>query len=109
MWLKSKPELDVGMFWSFIGISILKKFSFFWSNIFQILSLLGFILLFLLFDFQINDKLITNYSRIEFTVLIISYILLSITVGASSTIGLKQFYNIYFTFYQKQLDLKITL
>ena len=37
--------------------------------------------------------------------LIISYILLSITVGASSTIGLKQFYNIYFTFYQKQLDL----
>ena len=98
---KSIPEIDVGMFWSFVGIFVMKKYGFKWGNIFQILSLIGFIFLFFLFDFQLGDKLKKNYSRMELTALIISYIFLSITVGASSTIALKQFSNIYFAFYQK--------
>ena len=89
------------MFWSFIGIIFIKKYGFNWGNIFQFFSLLGFILLFLLFDFQIDNKLSNNYTRMEFAVLIISYIFLSITVGASSMIALKQFSNLYFNFYEK--------
>ena len=41
---KSIPEVDVGMFWSFIGIIVLKKYGFGWSNIFQFLSSIGFLL-----------------------------------------------------------------
>jgi len=41
----------------------------------------------------------------EFAVLIISYIFLSITVGASSMIALKQFSSLYFNFYKKNFDL----
>ena len=102
---KSIPEIDVGMFWSFLGLFALKKYGFNWSNIFQVLSLIGFILLFLLFDFQTEDKLSTNYTKIECLVLLFSYTILSITVGASSTIALKQYFNIYLTFYKKELNL----
>lgn len=102
---KSIPEIDVGIFWSFIGIIFLKKYGFNWGNIFQFFSLVGFILLFLLFDFQIDDKLSNNYTQMEFAVLIISYIFSSITVGASSMIALKQFSSLYFNFYKKNFDL----
>ena len=102
---KSIPEIDVGMFWSFIGIIVLKKYGFLWSNIFQVLSLAGFVLLLILFDFHTGDKLLTNYSRMEFTALIFGFIILSITVGASSTVALKQFSNLYFTFYLNHFDL----
>ena len=102
---KSIPDIDVGMFWSFVGIIVLKKYGFIWSTIFQLLSLIGFILLFLLFDFHKNNKLSLEYTNIEITVLIISYFLLCISVGASSTIAIKQFYNLYTICYKKHFSL----
>ena len=99
------PEIDIGMFWSFIGIIILKKFGFIWSNIFQLLSLIGFILLFLLFEFHYGNQLSEKYTNIEFTILIFAYILLSITVGGSSMIALKQFMNLYKAFYEKNFNI----
>ena len=99
------PEIDIGMFWSFIGIIILKKFGFIWSNIFQLLSLIGFILLFLLFEFHKGNQLLEKYTNIEFTVLIFAFIVLSITVGGSSMIPLKQFMNIYQAFYKKNYNI----
>ena len=101
---KSMPEIDVGMFWSFIGIIVLKKYGFIWSNIFQFLSLIGFILLFLLFDFHEGEKLLVYYTRMETAALVISYIFLCISVGASSTIALKQLFNLYKVFYQKEFN-----
>ena len=93
------------MFWSFLGLFTLKKYGFNWSNIFRVLSLIGFILLFLLFDFQTEDKLSTNYTKIECVVLLFSYTILSITVGASSTIALKQYFNIYLAFYKEKINI----
>ena len=104
---KSIPEIDVGMFWSFIGLMILKKYDFYWSIILQVFSTIIFILLFFLFDFHTNDKLIEYYSRIELTVLIVSYFLLTISVGSSSMVALKQFFNLYKAFYKKHFDLNI--
>jgi len=106
---KSIPEIDVGMFWSFVGITFLKNFGFLWSNIFQVISLISFILLFLLFDFHIDDKLLINYTRMELTVLIISYIILSISIGASSAFALKEFSDLYFSFYENLIDLNKNL
>ena len=102
---KSIPEIDVGMFWSFLGIIFLKKYGFMWSNIFQLLSLIGFLLLFLLFDFHTGDKLSINYEHMELTILILSYILLSILVGATSMLSLKQLMNLYNAFYKKHFNL----
>ena len=102
---KSIPEIDVGMFWSFIGLIILKKYGFYWSILLQILSTIGFYLLFFLFDFHRDDKLLVYYSRIELTVLIVSYILLTFSVGSSSMIALKQFFNIYKMFYRMHFNM----
>ena len=102
---KSIPEIDIGMFWSFIGIATLKKFGFLWSNLFQFLSLIGFILLFLLFEFHKGNQLLEKYTNIEFTILIFAYIILSITVGGSSMIALKQFMNIYQAFYEDNCNI----
>ena len=102
---KSIPDIDVGMFWSFVGIIVLKKYGFICSNIFQLLSLIGFLLLFLLFDFHKKNKLSVDYTNLEITVLIISYFLLCISVGASSTIAIKQFYNLYLLCYKKYFNL----
>ena len=45
---RSIPEIDVGMLFSFVGTISLKKFGFSCSNLFQILSLGGFLLLYFL-------------------------------------------------------------
>ena len=86
------PEIDVAMITSSIGISFLKNFGFYCANItFQLITLIYFFLLFLLFKFHTGDQLQKNYMPIEFVTLILSYIFLSIFVGCSSTLALKEF------------------
>ena len=53
-----------------------------------------FLLLFLLFDFNANDKMSDSYNIVESLILILSYIIVSITVGCSSTIALKEYFDI---------------
>ena len=99
---KELPEIDVGMITSSVGIIFLKNSGFFCSNLtFQLLSLIWILLLFLLFDFHYDDKLLENYTRLEIVVLLISYIGLSFLVGCSSTIGLKEFTDKYFNVYKR--------
>ena len=72
---KELPEIDVGMITSSVGIIFLKNSGFFCSNLtFQLLSLIWILLLFLLFDFHYDDKLLENYTRLEIVLLLISYI-----------------------------------
>ncbi len=93
------------MFWSFVGIMTLKKYGFICCNIFQILSSLGFLILYFLFDFHTGDKLNFYYTRMETTALILAYCLLSILVGATSTIAIKQLYNLYSLFYKRHFNI----
>ena len=66
------PEIDVGMVTSTIGIIVLKEIGFKKTNsIFQLISSILFALLFTLFHFHTNDKLLQNYNRIEIFVLIL--------------------------------------
>ena len=90
------PEIDVGMITSSVGIIFLKNYGFNCSNItFQFSSLIWLFLLFLFFDFHINDELLKNYSGWKIFVLIVSYIFLSFIVGCSSTISLKEYFDFY--------------
>ena len=92
---KNLPEVDVGMVTSSIGIMVLKQIGFKASNsIFQLISSIIFGLLLFLFYFHTGDKLLENYTRLEITVLILSYIILSILVGCSSTIALKEYFQV---------------
>ena len=100
---KAVPEIDIGMSFAFLGLITLKKCGFILSNIFQVLALGCFIILFLLFDFHTENELLNNYTKMEITVLIMFYILLCIFIGASSCIALKEFFNIYQKFYLKIL------
>ena len=72
------------------------------SNIFQLLALIGFILLFWLFNFHIGNELSYNYIQIEITVSVFAYIILTILIRASSMIGLKEFFNLYKNFYKNK-------
>ena len=93
---KEIPEIDVGMITSSIGIIFLKNYGFYCSNItFQLTSSIWFLLLFLFFDFHSNDELLKNYTGRNLFILIISYIFLSILVGCSSTIALKEYFDLY--------------
>jgi len=98
---KSVPEIDVGMTFCFLGTIFLKNYKYYLSNIFQLLVLICFILLFSLFDFHIGNELSNNYIPIEMTVLVFAYIILTILIGASSMIGLREFFNLYKNFYKK--------
>ena len=90
---KDLPEIDVGMVTSSIGIIVLKEIGFKKTNsIFQLVSSVLFVLLFLFFKFQINEQLLENYNSTELIVLIISYIILSLLVGCSSTLALKEYF-----------------
>ena len=93
---KEIPEIDVGMITSSFGIIFLKNYGFYCSNItFQLISSIWFFLLFLFFDFHSNDELLNNYSGLNLFILIISYVFLSILVGCSSTIALKEYFDLY--------------
>ena len=101
------PEIIVGMITSSIGIVVLKNLGFKITNlIFQLISSGLFLLLFLLFKFHTNDKLLENYNRVEILVLVISYIILSILVGCSSTIALKEYTDLYSQFYYQEEKLE---
>ena len=92
---KDIPEIDVAMTTSTIGIIFLKKFEFYCSNVtFQLASAFGFVILFLIFDFHKDERLSEDYSVAEIVVLLISYVLLSITVGFSSTLALKEYWDL---------------
>ena len=99
---KDLPEIDVGMVTSSIGIIILREIGFKKTNsIFQLISSILFLLLFLLFNFHTDNKLLENYSRIEIFVLIISYTILSFLVGCSSTLALKEYISLFSKVYNK--------
>ena len=102
---KSVPEIDFGLTFCVLGTSFLKKYGYYWSNIFQLLSLIGFLLLFLLFDFHINEELSKNYTSLEMAVLIIMYIFLCIFVGASSNVAFKVFFDSYKVYYKNYYDI----
>jgi len=92
---KYLPEIDVAMMTSSVGIFFLRHFGFYCSDItFQMISSILFFLLFILFDFKNNDKIRDSYNRVESLVLILTYIILSITVGCLSTIALKEYFDI---------------
>ena len=83
------PEIDVAMVTSSLGIIVLKSLGFKKSNsIFQLISAILLLLLLLLFHFHTGDKLLENYTRLELVILALSYIILSILVGGSSTIAI---------------------
>ena len=93
---KVLTEIDVAMITSSVGIICLRSFGFYCSNItFQLLSMILFLLLFLLFDFHIGDELLNNYSQLEFLIIILSYIFLSIIVGCFSAIALKEYFDMF--------------
>ena len=93
---KSIPEIDVGMITSSIGLIVLKQYGFRKSySIFHLLSSILFTLLLLNFNFHTGDKLLENYNSLEISLLIITYIILSILVGGSSILSLKEFYEIF--------------
>ena len=97
------PEIDVGMITSSIGIFFLKNNGYICSNItFQFSSLILIFLLFFYFNFHIEDELLINYSGWKLFMLILSYIFLSILVGCSSIIALKEYYDIYSTLFVKK-------
>ena len=101
---KSVPDIDVGMFFSFLGLTTMKKCEFILSySIFQIMSICCFIVLFLLFDFHSRDELLKNYTKMEVTILIIFYILFCIFIGASSCLSLKEFFKVYKIYYRNNL------
>ena len=96
------PEIDVEMITSSVGIIFLKNSGFICSNItFQLLSLIFFLLIFLLFDFHKDGRLLENYTGLEIVVLVLSYAGLSFLVGCSSTISLKEFTDKYYNVYKK--------
>lgn len=93
---KQIPEIDVGMVTSILGIVFHKKFGYYCSNItFQIIVSIIFFLFFWTFDFHVKEQLSINYNITELVVLCIEYIFLSIFVGCTSTIGLKEYYDLY--------------
>ena len=99
------PEIDVAMITSSIGIIFLKNFGFYCSIItLQLISSVSFFLLFLLFEFHKNDQLLENYTRLEIVVLVLAYILLSFIVGCSSTISLKEYFNIDRRVFEKKKE-----
>ena len=93
---KILPEIDVAMITSSVGIICLRSCGFYCSIItFQLISMVLFLLLFLFFDFHTGDELLNNYSQLDFTIIILSYIFLSITVGCFSTIALKEYFDMF--------------
>ena len=99
------PEINVAMITSSVGIICLKNFGFICSNIsFQLSSSIWFLLLFLFFEFHTEAQLLENYTRLEILVLVLSYIVLSILVGNSSTIAIKEFADIYYDVYYKTTE-----
>ncbi len=88
------PEINVVMMASSIGTLILNKCGFKITNsIFQLISLYLFGLLFYLFEFKKSNQFLEKYSKLELTILIISYIVLSLSVGISSLLALKEYFN----------------
>lgn len=98
------PEIDVGMVTSSLGIIVLKSSGFKIANsIFQLISAVLILILLLLFHFHTDDKLLENYTRLELVILGLSYIILSILVGGSSTIAIKEYDDICTEiFYKKE-------
>ena len=93
------------MITSSVGIIFLRNSGYICSNItFQFLSLIFFLLIFLLFDFHKDDELLENYTRLEIVVLVLSYVGLSFLVGCSSTISLKEFTDKYYNVYKKNSE-----
>ena len=98
------PEIDVAMVTSSIGIVFLREKGFKKTNsMFQLTSSILFTLLFVLFDFHTKDNLLYNYDRMEIVVLIVAYIFLSIIVGCSSTLALKEYFNLFSEVYFKNI------
>ena len=96
------PEIDVAMITSSVGIICLKNFGFICSNIsFQLSSSIWFLLLFLFFEFHTKEQLLENYTRLEILILFLTYVILSVLVGNSSTIAIKEFSDIYYDVYNK--------
>ena len=102
---KSIPDIDVGMTFCFLGTIFLKNNDYYLSFIFYLLNSIGFTLLFWLFEFHTGKELLNSYFQIELAALIFSYIILTILVGITSIIGLKEFMNIYKYFYKKHFNL----
>ena len=99
------PEIDVAMITSSVGIIFAKNYGFICSNItFQLLSSICFFLFFLLFDFHKGDQLLENYTSLEIVTLIFIYIILSFLVGCSSTIALREFWDLYSYIYKMNRD-----
>ena len=101
---KELPKIDVGMVTSSLGIIVLKSSGFKIANsIFQLISAVLILILLLLFHFHTDDKLLENYTRLELVILGLSYIILSILVGGSSTIAIKEYDDICTEiFYKKE-------
>ena len=105
---KEIPEIDVAMVTSSLGLFIFGKYGFNKSDItFQVISLIIFIIIFLVFDFHTNDRLLESYNGSELGVLIVSYIALSILVGFSSTLALNQYWDLYSkVFFEKDNEIR---
>ena len=89
---KESIDIDLMMFWSFIGLEILDSCKFrITSSLLLILNIIMLCLIYI-FDFRISDE---NYSIIRIILLAVLYLLHSLTLGSSSLISQQAAINIY--------------
>ena len=88
---RETPDIDVAMATSFIGILIIKALGFALTNIiFQLIPALWFLFFFFFFSFHTEKELENNYNLSEIIMLLLTYIIEFILVGASSSLSLKE-------------------
>ena len=89
---KDSINIDLVMFWSFIGLKILDTCKFRKSSmLFLVLNIIMACFIYI-FDYRTSEE---NYSFVRIILLLIIYVLISFTVGSSSLISQQTLINIY--------------
>ena len=89
---KLSIDIDLMMFWSFIGLEILESCQFRKTCSLLLISNIIMLCLIYIFDFRISEE---NYSIIRIILLAFLYLFISLTLGSSSLISQQAVINIY--------------
>lgn len=96
------PDIDVALFFNFLGEMIFKCFGYFFTNIlFEGINLCFLILFFYGFHFHVGEELNENYFKSEIIILILSYLVFFVCIGSVSMLSLQEYFrdiNFYFEF-----------
>jgi len=99
------PDIDVALFFNFLGETIFKCFGYFFTNLlFEGINLFFIILFFYGFHFHVEDELNENYFKSEIIILILSYLVIFVCIGSVSMLSLQEYFrdiNFYFEFKEK--------